>query len=412
MAWELLEEEQQSPSFASEALRHTARTGSNIVTSAAGLPGDILSLANEFIANPIVEAFGGKASPYEGTYLGRTLPTGSTLRQESEEQFGGYLKPRNEIEKFVSDVAEDAALLFSPGKIAKGAKIGRSVLGALGKSIGANIAGEVVQQTTGSMEGAAATKAGTLMVLSLIDPRMASREVSKLYGEARAALPETARTSATSLEKNLSKLEHQITKGRPKSSLSAAEKFVLDKADGVKSLIEDGKINIEQAWAQKRSLNEDLTNLYKDFDKGSAKGIRNNAKQVTGALNQTLSEYGKDNRAFYKPFKAADEAYGALAQSQRIGNWVTRNLKTLGSVVGLGSLFDPTVIAGAAGVVAIHESAKLMYKIGKSPTLRKLYGNAIQAAAKENAPLFNRYYQELDKGLAKELDQEKWEFID
>ena len=113
MAYELLEDEPSDSaisSFGKESGRHVARTTSNLATQAVGLPGDIFSLINEYIAKPTSEAISGKkGASYEETPLGKILPTTETHRKRLEETSNGYLKPQNKIEKFVGDVVDDTA---------------------------------------------------------------------------------------------------------------------------------------------------------------------------------------------------------------------------------------------------------------------------------------------------------------
>jgi hypothetical protein len=54
----------------------------------------------------------------------------------------------------------------------------------------------------------------------------------------------------------------------------------------------------------------------------------------------------------------------------------------------------------------------MLYKIQKSPTLRKIYGNIFKDAAKENAASFNKNVKELDKRFKQSENEENWEFVD
>lgn len=419
MSYRLLEEE--PPGFGQKILdigketgRHGARTVSNVATRTVGLPGDIFSLINEFIAKPGSKLITGEEGvPYEETAIGKILPTTETHRRGLEEKTGEFLKPQNKVEKFSDDVIEDAALLLNPSQlIRKGAKPVSQAFKKLAISLGANIGGETAEQTTGSKTTGDVTKLGSLFLLSMVNPGRTAQEIGKLYKNAESNLPETDVFSAKSLEKNLNNLKNNITKLRPTRNLSSAEKYVVDQVEKVTDLIHNGEINIGQAWAQKRSLNDELATLYKDIPgKKDQKKVRNLAKQITGFLNSTIKEYGKKNPEFYKNFRDADEAFGTLARSNVFSNWVKDNVVHSPVTVGLMHLFSP-IATGTAVAAFPYQAGKLIYRIQKSPTLRKIYGDAVKSAGKEDSKAFNKYLKELDEKLEEEESGDRYRFID
>lgn len=419
MAYELIDDESQNlaNSIGKEGLRHGARTASNLATRAVGLPGDIFSLLNQFIAKPISKGITGEEGvPYEETLLGKVLPTTETHRRGLESKTGEYLKPQNKIEKFADDVIEDTALLLNPSQlIAKGAKKVPQLFKSFAKSLGANVAGESAKQLGASESAGDLTKLGSLFFLSVVDTPSAIKEVGKLYKEAEANLPQGAKTSAKNLEGKIKGLEKTITKDRPFENLSPAEKFVVNQSDKVKNLIQNGEISIEQAIAQKRSLNQELSTLYKEVPKlGDQKKVKGLAKQINSFLNETISEYGKKNTKFLKPYKDADQAFGTLAQSNFISNWIDRNVVHSPVTAGLLHLFAPvgTTAAAGTGLIIPYQATKLGYRIAKSSTLAKIYGNALKAAGKEDSKAFNKYVKQLDEELQREESEDKFEFID
>lgn len=419
MPYRLLEEEEPSvgEKFATagkEVARHGARTLSNVATRTVGLPGDIFSLINEFVARPASKLITGEEGvPYEETYLGKALPTTETHRKGLEEKTGEFLKPQNKVESFVDNVVEDASLLLNPTQlIKKGAKPALQATKKLAISLGANVAGETAEETTGSKTTGDLTKIGSLFLLSIINPGNTAREIGKLYRTAESKLPPEDMANAKSLEKNLTNLRNNVTKFRPEKNLSSSEKYVVDEVDKVMDLIHSGEINVAQAWAQKRTLNDELSNLYKTVSgRKEQKKVRNLAKQVTGFLNSAIKEYGKKNPEFYENFKNADEAFGTLARSNIFSNWVKDNVTHNPVTVGLMHLFSP--IATGVSVAAVpYQASKLLYRIQQSPTLRKIYGNALKSASKEDAKTFNKYLKELDEKLDQEESEDRYHFID
>jgi hypothetical protein len=416
MPYELMEEEPES--LGQQGLRHGARTLSNIGTRAIGLPGDIFSLINQFIAKPATESLSGEEGvAYEETLLGKILPTTETHRKGLEEVTGEYLKPQNKIEKFADNIIEDASLLINPSRlVTEGVKKVPLFVKSLAKSLGANVAGESLKEFGAGETAGDLTKIGSLFLLSVLDKESAAKQVAKLYGQAESKLPKDAKVSAKSLEKNINSLETQITKGRPRENLSAPEKFVIDQIDKSRRLIKDGSINVEQAIAQKRSLYKDLTTLYKEVPKKTEqKTVKNLAKKVGNYLNQTVKEYGKDNTNFYKDYKNADEAFGTLARSNFVSSWIENNIVQHPLTTGLLHILGTplgTTVGVATGAILPYQGMKLMYRITKSPTLRNIYGKTLKAAAKEDVPLFNKYLKDLDSGLQEEENKDKFEFLD
>ena len=423
MAYRLIEEEapegNKAIDFGKNVQRQIARTGSNIGTRALGLPGDILSLVNDFIARPASEAITGqKGLPYEETFLGKTIPTTEKHRQGIESFTGDYLKPHNKVEKFTDNVIEDAATLFNPTKkIKTGLELGKTGLKNLAKSLGANIVGEASEQVSGSEKVGFWTKAGTLFLASLLDKESAAKQVGKLYNQAGSNLPQTATGSAIPQIGKLNRLERDITKGRPIANLAGSEKYVMDEIDKFRNLINNGKMFVEQAWAQKRSLNEDLTKLFQFIPgKKDQQRARKLVKQMNGWYGEIIEDYGKTNPKFYKPFKEADQAFGTLAQSEWLARWAEKNIKQSPVTSGLTHLIlgpiGTTVTAGAGGLAVPYQGAKLAYRMAKSPALSKIYSKMISAAAKEDAIAFNKYLNDLDEGMQQEESKEKWRFID
>lgn len=421
MAYKFLEKEspQENKSLivGKEAVRHGSRTVSNLATRAVGLPGDIFSLINQFAAKPAAKFVTGKEGlPYEETALGKILPTTESHRQAVESATGEYLKPKNKVERFVDDVIEDTALLLNPSRlISKGIKAG-GALKSFFKSVGANLFGESTKQALGSETTGDVVKLGSLFLLSVLDQESAAKQVGKLYRKAENSLPAADMANAKSTEKNLINLKNDVTKYRPEKNLSAPEKFVVSQVDKVMDLIHSGEINVQQAIAQKRSLNKELSTLYKEVPKhAEQKTVRARAKQIGAFLNQAIDEYGKKNPEFYKNYKSADEAFGTLSRSNFISHWIDNNVvqnpitSALLHVVGGGV---GSTVGAVTGAAIPYQGVKLVYRIFKSPTLRKIYGNTLKSAAKEDSKAFNKYLRSLDDKLQEEENKDKYRFVD
>ena len=323
------------------------------------------------------------------------------------------IQPQNEVEKFADNVVEDLTMLLNPAQVAKtGIPKGFQLVKNIGKSLFANTAGEVVKQTTGNENLGNYTKAGSLFILSLIDQEAAAKQVGKLYTEAEAHLPSQAKINAKGLTKSIDSLEHSITKGRPLENLSPPERFVTNQIEKIRNLISNGEISVEQAVAQKRSLNKELSTLYKEVPKhADQKNVKGLAKQLNKFLNNTIEEYGKTNPKFYKPYKEADQAFGTIARSNFVANWVGDNVTQSPVTHGLLSVFGPATKAAGVALVP-YQATKILYRIQQSPVLAKIYQKTVQAAIKEDAILFNKYIKKLDDALQESESEDRFEFIE
>lgn len=399
MAWELVEDEAPERSTLQATGRQAGRALASGVAGAVGGIGDLANLASVGLEKTgLVSPEGGKA------FREKTLTT-EKVKQGLHEQWPS-LKPENEIERFADDVFETLGSLVTPGGLVKGGAktVAKRTLRQFGLSVGANLGKEVVDQVAGE-EGSQAgqyTKAGLLFIGSLINPNMARKEAAKMYKEAENLLPPGANVSAKNLTKQLDSIEHGITKGRPREVLSDAEKFVVNKIDKVRALEQDGRINIEQAVAQKKSLNDDLSNLFPQFGQTGTKTVKNQARRVTRSLNDAIDEYGKSNPQYIKNLRSADEIYGTIAKSQGLADWINRNFAHNGWSRA-SSLFVHNTIG---------EVPRMIYKAWKSPEIRKLYVSAIGKAAAEDSREFAKIMDQLENKLAESESKDRWELVD
>lgn len=393
---------------AKEVVRPQARVAARAIEQTVGLPGDIFSLLNRFVAGPISEKITGeKAVPYEETTLGKILPTTSTHRENIKSLTGGFLEPKNEIERFADDVITDTTALLLPIKTKVPFK--RTFSRAFSTSLGANALGEGAKDLTGDEAKGSYAKMGSLFLLSLLNKPSAAKFAGDLYKEAEAAIPSNAQVNASNLVTSLNNLKNKMSKG----TLAPSEKFIIDESDAILSKVKNGKISPEEAWASKRSLNEKLEKvLYDTPQKAAQARARKFAGSIQHELKNVLQDYGKTNPKFYENFKKAEEAFGTIGQSNLISKFVDKNLKYSPLTAGLLHLFHGPIGASAAATAIPYQGAKLLYRISKSPTLAKYYTNVVRSAAKEDAISFNKELQKLDEAFQKEEKKDQFTLLD
>lgn len=402
---------EQGKEFVENAAQTGARLGSRALETVAGFGGDVFNLLNEFVAGPTYEKITGeKALPYEETYLGKVLKPSSYFQEQSEKLSKGYTSPKNKVDKFLDDVVKDTtSLLFRFGNVKNW--FSPSPTKAAITSIGSNLIGEGVKDLSGDEKKGAYAKAGSMFLLSLLNKPSAASYAADLYKKARSALPVDATQNASALSTNLNNLKDKVLAGRPSTALSDSEKFILNEVDKVLGLVKDGKININSAWAAKRSLNENLVKVLYDTPERTAKaGAKKLATEIQHNLKNTIEDYGAKNTSFGVPFKEADQAFGTIAQSNVVSKFVDNNLKYKPEIAGLVHLLGFS--AGVATGVAPYQTGKLLYRIYKSPVLAKYYGNVLKAATDQNVQTFNRELEKLDKALKKEEKTTRFELMD
>ncbi len=411
MPFELLPEtapRDPEESLFSQAGRGIARTTARIGEQIAGAPGDIFSLINDYIARPAVEKITGKEGvSYEETPLGKILPTTQQHRKSTESTIGEYIKPKNKVEKFIDDIVQDATALAIPG--AKGAKLGKTAFSALAKSTGANVLGEVAQDLTADEKKGAYAKLGSLFLFSLFDKPRAAQAIGELYKPLSEKVVNLSPVSAASLENNLGNLKSKLSKG----TLAPSEKFVIDEADTILAKIKNGKITPEEAWASKRSLNEKLSKVLFDIPRKSDQArARKLAKSVIHDLDSTLKQTAKQDPKFYKDLKSADKAFGTIAKSNLVSNYIEKNMKYNPLTHGIMTLFQGSIGSSAATAILPYQVGKMLYRITNSPELAKHYANVLSAAAAEDSIVMNREMKKLDQKMQEQDKKTKYILVD
>lgn len=411
MPYQVISEEFSEPqeeSVLDTFTRGAARTVSRVGEQIAGFPGDVFSLINDFVARPTVKAITGKEGvPYEETPLGKVMPTSERHKQATTAKFGELVKPKNKYEEFIDEVVSNATSIFLPG--AKQGKLAKGAFHSLAISTGANIAETFVKDVTSDEKKSTYAKLGTLALLSMFDKPRAAAAVGELYKPLEARAAQLSPISATRLESSLKNLKNKVSKG----TLAKSEEFVAKEVDAVLGKIKNGKISPEEAWASKRSLNEKLSDLLFSIPKkADQQRARQLAKGILHELDNTLSLTAKQDPSFYKNLKAANKAYGTIAESNLVSKFIENNMKYNPLTHGLINVFQGSIGSYLAPGALPYAAGKIMYRIAKSPELAKHYGRVLRSSAMEDAAVMNREMRILDKKLHREQSKSRYEIID
>lgn len=409
MAFILEDEEvvKKPESFPQKIHRNLARSGARAVESIVGLPGDILNVATgsgEWLSKKL----GATPEEIERLRESRTFldpsnlfPSSEKIREKVSSKVGDkYLEPKNKVEAFSDDIVSDLAALMIPGKVKapKSVRLINPFLKKLGIAAAGNIAKEGAK-AVGAGEGAQqAIKLGAMVLTGAISRSAPKKLVSDLYKEADASIKGSPRIEAPELNKYVKNLKGELKQGLQAPS----EKAVLSSLERLQSKIKNGKIGVKELWSSKRSINEEMAKaLFETPAKGAKARAKNLYKGINRELNKELAKYGESNPEFGKAFQSAEDGYRALAKSQVIGNFARKHTNSKYAPMA-AYLFKPIfgkIAAPSAATIGGYKGAQILYRISKSPTLRKYYKEVVQAAAQENAGAMNKSLSKLQNSL-------------
>ena len=297
--------------------RHVARTGSRIIESALGIPGEILSIprrvsefaTEKYQGSPLTKEQLKKSKEIEKWVVPgiHHFPTSEKIRENIEKYTGDYLKPQNEEEALSDDIFSMATALFNPSK---GSGFLKPLTRALGISGLSHAAGKGVESFAGEEAGEYA-KFGTALLSSLYHPKgipAAKEYVGNLYKEVESSIPSGTRVRAIELDKRLQNLKNNVSKG----TLAKSEKFIADEVDAISRKIQDGSIGVDELIAAKRSLNEKMQDFLFTTPEKAAKGrARKLSTEIQKSLDKELDLYGKMNPKFGEKYNQAQNAFAA-----------------------------------------------------------------------------------------------------
>lgn len=344
-----------------------------------------------------------KIAPY------KLLPKTEQVRDVTEFLFGKAVKPKNEWEEKADTLITDFASLALPIGGNKLKFIKPALL-----ALGGNLASEGIGHLGGSEKEKAFGKLGTFVLGSMINPKAAQKLNTDLYAQAKANRPADATVNAKNLKNKITNFRKELLKGGTSESKSKT----LKKLDELENSIKNGKIEVEELEGFKKSINEARQGLFDEFqtNKVGRNAAKRNLNEASKIVDNTLTEYGKTNPAWEKPYREANEVFGAISQSRFVRDKITKALKSMKGhlawpaigLFGIGAHSPvPTLkalgTAGVSGAAAIT-AGELIAKVMKSPKLRELYFKLIKNAAKENLLSTRKTLEKLNKDLEKEIN--------
>ncbi len=387
-----------------ELPRHAARTGSRVVETLAGLPGDIVDLLKtglgygaEKIAGKPLPAFRealekGPSSVQGDEFLPENIPSSREIREPIGKLTKGFTEPQTEKEELSDEIFSDIASLAIPvkGKI----PFARSI----GTALAANLAKQGAKELGGREGTQALTKMGTMFLAGLLGRGNVKDFAKNLYEKRDSFLPPGAEIESSRLVKALEQTKKNLEKGVSTPNKTA----VIKPIDEILQKSRNGMIKIEDLTAAQRDLNE----LIKD--PALLRGAKKIFEPVKNDIKKTIEAYGKSNPEFLKYHNDANEAFGTIAQSQKVSKKINQWIKPKDFLYGTPAvaLFEhyhpgavlPKLAMTAAGYGGL-KTGELLYRIGKSPVLQRHYLGVIKETLKDNAPGTIRHLEQINVEL-------------
>ncbi len=385
--------------FISATPRIAAQYGSRAAESVASIPEPLIGWAEslgETGANLIRKGVGAKPIERDNEPESKIRwPSQQKLREFSEEKTKGYTKPRGPWEDFGGEIVSDTAPMLALG----GAGLARS----LATSTAGNLAKQGVKLFGGGETAQNLTKLGTMIIGGSINPGAARQATTTAYNTRDALLPRGARTSTNSLERALTAIENKSMSGGPSPASAEIQRYTT----GLRGRMDRGSIPVKELTDAKVKINQNRGKF------GFTKDDRKLYNDIAHAVDESLSQYGQRNPAFYKAHKAADAMHSVIAEGSKYTNQLIRHIKSpLKSAVGAVIGYAAPVKTGIAAATAFSaaKSYEVFSRIQKNPDLRKLYTQMMLESSRNNIPTAIKALHKLDEKYLKEYPEEDVDF--
>jgi len=399
----------EEPTRNQEILRNVARTGSRIVESTLGFPGDVVGMVqqlNEIAPKPPSFLKQEPSFIEKGIKKGlEALPKSSELKDFSSWLTSGYTDPQGPGEELSDEAASLAGVLINPVKAIKSVPAFLKQIGsAFGKATAVKGAGKGAELLGADESTKNKIELGTLFLSGFLGKKTADKFISQKYEKARSLIPEGTIIYTHDLTHSLGEVEKELAKG-----LSTATKDEVRKTlSELKTKASTGVMEAEELVESFHNINEKMNakKLFDDLSSSERKLLKRRYDLVKDEVEKEIGSYGKHNTEFYKTWKEANDGYSAIAKSKKVSDFIQSKAgklpKHLAASVAL-DLFLKTPIAtlGVGGVYSLVKVSELLYRISRSPTLRDHYLKLVMEASNENLPGVIKHLNALDKATPK-----------
>lgn len=398
--------------------RNLTANASRLVESSLGKYGDIEQAAkgfltqNPWIAGPIGMAVSEWAGPDGWNRLvngnGQQLaPTSRELQRASEELSGGYTKAKTPGEEKFQEFTKDVGTLGSArtGRVPTPRQAGLAGLANLGK--------RSVEGLGFGEDQANYAKMGIWTALSLLDKVNAPRYAAEMSNRARAAFNPNLQANVprygASLQRHANNPSLLVSDPRTNIARGQINQLQQNIANGQNS-IESLLTAYDGTNAAKRS--SAMFELPMASDKRFATNAVNG---VLGVIRNEIQQVSAQQPGAFQQWTNSVASWRVIHESQRMNNWVQDLFKgthaklatsiaaPLFGAAAYGASQNPAIALTAAGAgFAANKLYEVSYRMLNDPNLREYYINALSAAAREDAPVFIKNFEKLNKAAEKD----------
>ena len=429
MKFEDLSQVQQQPNKTPDSslwkgAKEAARIGTGALVSGisglAGVPRGVLGAANSLINMTRPEVSPEVLKNLESHPELKSFATGNVIPEEyvpSGEDVKGaiskalpedYLKSSGQHQDFINEVASDIGSMMFP--IGGAQKIGKALLVS-----GAGNAAKYLSKNVGLSEGNQnRVKLGTMLITTMLGGKGLRDSGSEKYTEAESLIKPDSTIPSVSVKNVWQDSYDWIKKGYSGSKDKAPFKNYLDEFK--ERFLSRPDANIRDIIQFKKDAGKILRESVGNVSKKDWNELQSQISKFYGGINNVLKKSPAMPNGAAKLLDQADNIWSNVKQAEKTSSWIKSKANTLSqkgggyAVLGkvLGGSFSPVALA-ASGVGAVGSAASssasntltFLKSLGNNPTVAKEYAKMINAALKENTPVFLKHANNLGNELKK-----------
>ncbi|CAB4166825.1 hypothetical protein UFOVP844_59 [uncultured Caudovirales phage] len=413
-----------------EAVRDVTRTGSRMVETILGLPGDLHQFGKKLREKVpsqlnlpginLVQKGIDKALDY--------LPTQESLQKRSADLTGGFTTPQGQGEEFSDEIFKTfSGMITAPenpsnySRLPTSARNAVSLLRKLGTATAAEYGKEGAKKLGAGGFGQEAAKQGLLFALSMGLPRLTGERapdnfINNIYQRRDNLIPTGTMVTPTGLEARLRSFsQNTLNYGGP----TPEKTLVSNTLDQFINRLTGRAIEMEELLQMGRDINRNrAAAMAAPIDKAGVRQARNYWGEISNIFNESTENYlAPISREALDLHRDAQSAYSTLINSRKASNFIMNKARSVPLQTGVAALFGGGIasnpllaakgLAGAGSAAAITKTGEMIYRFIMNPALRHYYEDVMINALRENGPATQRALQKLDKRYSVELKDPK-----
>lgn len=409
-------------------LRGATRTASRVAEQVGGRYGNLEKFAKDTLVNTpkmggvIGWAISELVGPERWERLVRgtegketILPTSQDLKKALETISAGYTSPKTKNEGRVDEFVEDVGATLLGRRVNQPRTPRQMATNHVLIPAAANFAKQAVKELGFGEDKANMTKMAVWLPLSLYSNVNGSQYASNLMNQGRNGFNPNLTVNVPTYQNQLNTVQRNMLQGDPRSALAQQQIAGIhnDLANGQTSM-RDLMTRYDAINAAKRDRGLFQLNI------GDRRAALRNINEVRDVVRDQITNLGQSNPQALRDWQNGVQAWATIHRSNAISNWIqdvskgpyakilTGPAAALFGIGSYGAMAKP-LIAGPAALASAgsYKTGQVLYRMWNDPRLGEYYWNAVNGAMAENAPVFIRNYNKLNKELEKPPKKEK-----